>query len=428
VLAAGFLGEFAFALLLLPLVQHYLPVDRHLSLAVPGYVLAAYGAARLLVQMPLGAAADALDDRLAFGLGYLVVLIAGLLFWPPVSVAVLIAAAVAYGVGHALADPLIPAALVADVGAEAHGRVLGLLSLAQVAGLVLGLGGGAFIVDLASPSAGFMIVAAANLLALVLLVVAAGETSHLPAGAAQITEQAGFRKTLLDEPLLYLFAVFFVLALAANLITPDLSPFIVRRLHTSLHVMTLYLIPSGIAGIIALWYGGWLADRFGRLPPLLAGAGVAALAFAVFTHLTNPWQGAVAAIFGAAGLALTLPASTAALLDEASHEHRGLLMAGMMAVQGLAEAIGPFIGGMLIAVGGAAVPFAAAAAACWLAIPLGVLYAGAPRRGQVGTIIGYTPFTRVLSEANLHLHAWYLHHTAIGKRVTGALDSERHGR
>ncbi|HTE83471.1 MAG TPA: MFS transporter, partial [Dehalococcoidia bacterium] len=171
--------------------------------------------------------------------------------------------------------------------------------------------------------------------------------------------------------------------------------------------------------------GGWLTDRFGRLPPLLGGAGAAALAFAMLTHLDRPWQGSIAAVFGVAGLALTMPAATVALVDEAQPGHRGLLFGGMMAAQGLAEAIGPFIGGLLLTLGGAATPFAAAAVAIWLAIPLSVLYASAPRGGRPGVVVGYTPFTRALSRMSIRAHAWYLARSNIGGNATAtAIDRE----
>ena len=393
VLAGAFLSEFGFALLFLPLIQHYLPAGRHLSLAVPGYLLSAYGVARLVAQVPLGAVADAIDDRLAFGLGYAAVLVSGLLFLPPVPVAVLLLAAVLFGAGHALADPLIPAALVAHADGGTHGRALSLMSLAQVGGLVGGIGGGAFVVDLAPPSAAFALVTAANALALLLLTVSGARGAHRPEGTTVFAAIGGWRRALTARPVLWLFGVFFVLAMATNVLTPDLSPFIERRLHSSLHVMVLYMVPTGIAGLGALWLGGWIADRFGRVPPLLGGAAVAAGAFAVLTRVDQPWEAAIVGVFVAGGLAMTMPTSTAALLDEVSANHAGLVLGGMMSVQGLAQALGPFVGGLALDGAGVASPMAIAAAGCWLAVPLIVLYARCPRDGD-DHVTAYRPFAR----------------------------------
>lgn len=405
VLTAGVLGEFAFALLLLPLLQHYLVFDRHLSVGLPGYILAAYGLSRLLAQLPLGGLAAAIDGRLATGAGYLAVLLAGLVFWAPAPPLALVLAAAVFGLGHALADPLLPAALAAGVESSGRGRVLAALNLAQVAGLVAGLVGGAFIADLAPAAAGFLLAAAANAATLLLLTFGAGA---LVRGRPALEGSAGAQlwRGLVSERFVYLLGVLFVLALAANLLMPDLSLFSVRRLHVSLHILTLYLVPAAVAGIVALPVGGWLADHYGRLPPLLGGAGVGALALAVFTRIHDPWQAAVAAVFAAAGLALTMPASSAALVDVSNTHNRALLLGGMMAVQGLAEAVGPLASGFLTQIGGSALPFAAASVALWLAVPGSVLFASTPHDGEPGQVVPYTPLTRFISRAHIRAHVW----------------------
>ena len=407
ILAAGFLGEFAFALLLLPLLQHYLPAARGLSVALPGYVLAVYGLSRLVGQVPLGALADVLDHRLAVAVGYAAVLLAGLAFWPRVSVAVLFAAAAIYGLGHALADPIAPAALAQGTEQHRWGRALGLLALAQLAGLATGLAGGAFVADFAPPAAGFLLVAAANGLVLLLLTTVASPLLTRRRGDANQAESPRRRGGFLGARVGYLLAAFFTLALAPNLLTSDLSLFAAQRLHTSMHVLAIVLVPAGLAGVAAILLGGWLADRAGRLPAILGGAAIGALALAALTHVRQPWLAGCVAVFVAAGLAVTMPASNAALLDEAQPEQRPLLLSAMMASQGLAQALGPFLGGVAIALGGGAAPVAAGAVALWLSVPLAVLYVSSPTDDRAGEIVAYTPLTRWLSRMNSQTHVWY---------------------
>ncbi|HVC29776.1 MAG TPA: MFS transporter, partial [Steroidobacteraceae bacterium] len=405
-LGAGFFGEFAYALLLIPLLQHYLVFGRHLSVGLPGYVLAAYGFARLLAQVPLGGVADAIDHRLAVGIGYLTVLGAGLALWAPLPAAGLLAAAAVFGLGHALADPLIPAALAAGVSADERGRVLGLLNLAQVVGLVTGLAGGAFVAALAPAADGFLLVAAANALTLLLLI--AGAASLLGRDTAKADDKPGASmwRGLLAERVIDILAVLFLLTLAANLLVPDLSLFAVQRLHSSLYVLTLYLIPASLAGVAALPAGGWLADRYGRPLPLIGGAAVGAIAIAALCYVRTPWEAGIAGVFGAAGLATTMPASNAALIDVADPEHRALLLSGMMAAQGSAEAVGPLLSGLLTQLGGAVLPFAGAAISLWLVVPGAVLFASAPHDGEPGEVVTYSPLTRFISRANIRAHAW----------------------
>jgi DHA1 family multidrug resistance protein-like MFS transporter len=423
VLTAGFSGEFAFAFLLLPLLQHYLPVVRGLSAAMPGYILAIYGFSRLLAQVPLGAIADFMDRRLAVALGYLAALVSGLLFWPPVPVVVLFLAAAVFGLGHALADPLIPTGLAEGTNQDGRGRILALLNLAQVAGLVTGLGGGAFVVDLAPASTGFVVVAVANALTLLLLVASAPVLRQSERSATRPQTKLAPLRSLLSERVGFLLCTLFMLALAVNLLMPDLNLFVVSRLHSSLHVMTLYLIPAALVGVAALPLGGWIADRAGRLPPLLGGAGMAAMALLVLAHVSVPWQAAIATTLAAAGVAVTMPASNAALLDLADPNYRAVLLSSMMALQGLAEAVGPFLSGLFILIGGAVAPVAAASLSLWLVVPCTVLYASSPRGNQQGEIVAYTPLTRFISRAHLRAHALHLERrsqqpTAVVQRRT----------
>ncbi|HEY8836198.1 MAG TPA: MFS transporter [Dehalococcoidia bacterium] len=405
VLVAGLLGEFAFALLLLPLIQHYLVFDRHMPAGLPGYALSAYGLTRLVAQLPLGMLADAIDRRLAVAAGYFVVLLCGLALWAPMPALFVLVAAAGFGLGHALADPLIPAALTEAVEPHERGRAFGLLNLTQVAGLVSGLAGGAFLADLAPASLGFLVVAGCNGATLLLLSFGAApllaEHQYSGAGRAQ-----RMWRSLVDERVIDLLAVLFVLTFAINIVMPDLSLYAVRQLHTSLHVVTLYLVPAAIVAIVTLPIGGWLADRYGHVPSLMAGAAVAALALISFVFIRQPWEAAIAASFGGIGIALTMPSSNALLMDVANPEHRALLLSGMMAVQGLGEAVGPFVGGLMTQAGGVVWPFVAAGFALWLAVPGAVFFASEPHAGDSNPVVTFTPFTRLVSRAHIRMYAW----------------------
>ena len=379
VLAAGLLAEFAYALLLFPLLQHDLVFNRGFSAAWPGYALAAYGIARLATQLPLGELADRLSRRAAVIVGYVVVLIGGLALWPEWPGPAVLAAAAVFGVGHALADPLLPAALSDGRPIDERGRLIGLLNLAQVLGLALGLGGGAFIVGLMPSAAGFAVVAAANGLALVLLTfVAAPLLRYRPRTSAR----TGWRTTLralANTRVVDLYLVLFLLALAMNIILPNIDVYSVERLGRPLYRVVPWLIPAGLLGVAALPLGGWLADRFGRVPPLLAGV-VLALAGFIQLGTTRDLAGAgIGAALAGGGLALTVPPSNTAVLDIADIRHRALVLSGMMAVQGLGQAVGPLLGGIIAQGVGVAAVFFIGAALLGVCVPVAGLFARAMR-------------------------------------------------
>ncbi len=402
VLAAGLLGEFAYALLLFPLLQRYLVFERGLGAGFPGYVLAAYGVARLATQIPLGGVADRLGRRLAVALGYGAVTLGGLLCWAPAAPAILCGAAL-FGAGHALADPLLPAALAEGVAVQGRGRVIALLNLGQVAGLVVGLAGGAFLTDFAPTAVGFLTVAAANGAALALLAI--GALPLLRPVRRRPGERPAFAwRALTNERALDLFVALFLLSLAMNLVMPNVSLYSVRRLHRELHQLVPYLLPAALLGVAALPFGGWLTDRAGRLPPLLLGSLLGTVGFAQLALARGPAHAAVGAALGAAGLALTMPSSNVALLEVGRPEHRALLLSGMMAVQGLGQAVGPLFGGLLTQLAGPALPFGFGALALWLVTPFTVLFASAPRDGRPGEFVPYTPLTRFISRRHLARH------------------------
>jgi len=379
VLLAGLLAEFAYALLLFPLLQHDLVFNRGFSAAWPGYALAAYGIARLVTQLPLGDLADRLSRRAAVVVGYSVVLIGGLALWPEWPAPAVLAAAAVFGAGHALADPLLSAALSDGRPVDERGRLIGLLNLAQVLGLALGLGGGAFIVGLAPSAVGFAVVAVGNGLALALLTFVAAPLLRYRPGPSM---RAGWRATLralVNARAVDLYLVLFLLALAMNIVLPNIDVYSVQRLGRPLYRVVPWLIPAGLLGVVALPLGGWLADRFGRVPPLLVGV-VLALAGFVQLGTTRDLAGAgVGAALAGGGLALTVPPSNTAVLDIADIRHRALVLSGMMAVQGLGQAVGPLIGGIIAQTAGVAAVFFVGAVLLGMCVPVAGLFARAMR-------------------------------------------------
>lgn len=404
VLAAGLLAEFSYALLLFPLIQHHLVFDRHLPVGYPGYALAAYGVARLVTQVPLGGVADGMSRRLAVTLGYAVVLVGGLALWLPGPIIVVLGAAALFGAGHALADPLLPAALSDSVAEEERGRVISLLNLTQVAGLAAGLTGGAFLVNLTPSAVGFIAATATNGLALLLLAAGAAPLlGYRPSARRRAGVRTAFRE-LSNERALDIFLVLFLLSLAMNVVLPNIDLYSVSRLHEPLHELVPFIVPAAILGVAALPLGGYLSDRYGRLPPLLGGAILAAAGFLLLALAHHEGSVAVGAALAAVGLALTMPASNVAVLDIADVAHRALVLSGMMAVQGLGQAVGPLLGGVAAQRFGAPSSFLVGTAALLLCVPATVLFASTPHDGEPGQVVTYTPLTRWLSRANIRRH------------------------
>jgi EmrB/QacA subfamily drug resistance transporter len=102
-------------------------------------------------------------------------------------------------------------------------------------------------------------------------------------------------------------------------------------------IFAALLVPAGRA-----------ADRIGRRTAFLAGVVIFALASAWCALATGVWMLVVARVAQAAGGALLVPASLGLLLSVAPPARRAAAIRGWTAIGGVAAALGPVIGGLLV--------------------------------------------------------------------------------
>jgi EmrB/QacA subfamily drug resistance transporter len=93
---------------------------------------------------------------------------------------------------------------------------------------------------------------------------------------------------------------------------------------------------------------GRLADRIGRRRAFLAGVVIFALSSAWCAASVGVWELVAARVIQAAGGALLMPASLGLLLAVAPPAKRAAAIRGWTAIGGLAAALGPVIGGLLV--------------------------------------------------------------------------------
>jgi EmrB/QacA subfamily drug resistance transporter len=150
----------------------------------------------------------------------------------------------------------------------------------------------------------------------------------------------------------------------------------------------LFLLPSTIAMLLAGAQTGRLEKRFGSKPPLLAGAAISALSYALLaTERSERWEIYVAALLLGAGIGLAFAAMVNLIIENVGPEQTGVAT-GMNAVT---RTVGGAFGGAVVAsiLAGSveatfpsADGFTIAFAACAIAVSLGVLVGLAiPGRG-----------------------------------------------
>jgi EmrB/QacA subfamily drug resistance transporter len=131
----------------------------------------------------------------------------------------------------------------------------------------------------------------------------------------------------------------------ANVALPSIG-----RAYPGASLADLSWVLNGYAIVFAalLVPAGRAADRIGRRSAFLAGVVVFALASAACAAAGSTWVLVAARVFQAAGGALLMPASLGLLLSVAPPARRAAAIRGWTAIGGVAAALGPVIGGLLV--------------------------------------------------------------------------------
>ena len=68
-----------------------------------------------------------------------------------------------------------------------------------------------------------------------------------------------------------------------------LGLFLKRDLHAPERMLAYAFVVSMVAWMLVVWPAGWLADRWGRRPLLIAGWAIMALRLALVALVQTPW-------------------------------------------------------------------------------------------------------------------------------------------
>jgi MFS transporter, DHA1 family, multidrug resistance protein len=134
-------------------------------------------------------------------------------------------------------------------------------------------------------------------------------------------------------------------------------PLFARSLGASAQLVGWIVAASTITGIVVKLPAGTLSDHFGRRTLLLIGAcffaftpffyaGVSSIGLLLLLRIVH---GNATALFG--------PAASAAISDITEPSHRGIRLGLYSSMQGVGQALGPFLGGALISWVGFQAPF-----------------------------------------------------------------------
>jgi len=351
-LLIALLVDTAFIFVFLVAIQSYLPEQHGGGPALTGYILAAYGAAKLVAQLFGGRLTDRIGARRGLFVGLSLIVAAQVAF---LAAALLpgaaLPAATVYGLGSAVLWPALYALASATFAVEERARLTSGLTISTGFALVLGLGLG-----LALP-AGFPY-AAAIAIALspvaLALAVARAVFAQSTEDRASLEEQAtGSLRTVMKgflEPKRIGFSIVMLLqATALGALLAVFRSYGRDVLGVSLREEALFLAPAAVLAAAAILLGGILSDRLGRIPLLGTGFLIAGLAIWALSTVSGPLAAAPVAAAVCLGLGLALPSVGAMSMDMSRAAGRGTTLGWFLTMEGLGHAIGPAIGGWVSA-------------------------------------------------------------------------------
>jgi len=340
---------------LLVAVQSYLPEQYHASEAIAGYVLAAYGAAKLVGQLPAGYLIDRLGPRRGI-IGGLCLAVAGqaAMLMAAVEPLLGVPAAALYGLGAAAIWPSTFSMAAAEFAEDERARLSAGMTVATGAAVATALGLG-FILPLGFPYAAAIAVSICALLAALLVV---GQFPNSRPTRVVARAEASRRLSWLRLLISPRRSAFSLILLLQGAILGALIAVFGSYGRTSLHISVreelLLFAPAAAAGACAVLLSGSLADRVGRIPVL--GAGFLAVTVGVWGLSASTGSGAVLllAMLTAVGLALAMPSVSAMAIDLSHGAETATLLGWFLTMESIGHAVGPALGGALNQAGGTA--------------------------------------------------------------------------
>jgi MFS family permease len=140
----------------------------------------------------------------------------------------------------------------------------------------------------------------------------------------------------------------FVLALGYSIATPAI-PVFAKSFDKSFGVASLVIVVHALGGLVAALPTGFLVDRLGRRPMLLAGPILMAISSCLTAVAQSFGELLVYRFIGGAAMETWRQARLAMIADVGKSRQRGRQMSSMVGTEGAGKLLGPAVGGLLAA-------------------------------------------------------------------------------
>lgn len=148
--------------------------------------------------------------------------------------------------------------------------------------------------------------------------------------------------------LLTLYFPAFVFALGYSIATPAI-PVFAKSFDTGFGVASLVIVVHALGGLLAAVPTGFLVDRLGRRPILIAGPVLVAASSLLIAVAHSFGELLLYRLLGGAAMEMWRQSRLAIIADVGKRRQRGRQMSGMIGTEGAGRLIGPALGGLLAA-------------------------------------------------------------------------------
>lgn len=322
-----------------------------------------FGAGKWVASLPTGYLMDRLGRRPLMAGGLLVIAASDVASIMASGYAVFLALRALAGVGWAMFATAATTTMVDVPAASRRARAVSVLMMSETLGLLLGSAAGGWLYQGVGTASPFVFEAACMLVAALVVGGWSSPAAVGPAPPVASRDQSVLRTVLSTPGVLPLgLTNAALIAVQTGLVVFLVPLYLVSRAQLDPGAVGVLVSLNVLGRLAALWLGGGVSDRTGRMRVLVPGLLAYAVLLGGLTLLTHPvalgvWS---LAIGGAAGLVAPLP--TALIGDQVPPELRAVAIGWLRTVTDTGQILGPLLMGALADASGLSSAFVAGAA------------------------------------------------------------------
>lgn len=253
------------------------------------------------------------------------------------------------GVGWAMFATVATTAMVTVSTAERRGRAVSLLLMSETLGLLLGSAAGGWLYQGVGIGSPFLFEAACMLVAAVTVGRWASFTGNPTTPRPQPRRDRTLLRSALSTPTVVFMGVTsaVLMAIQTGVLVFLFPLFLVERAGAGPEAVG-FLLSLGVLGrLTALWLGGTVSDRWGRIRVLSPGLLTYAVFLAGMAWLTHPVAVAIVSFAVGAAAGFVAPVPTALASDQVAPSLQGVTVAWIRTMTDTGQIVGPLVMGAL---------------------------------------------------------------------------------